>query len=165
MGGCRAVAPKQLRQNRLVPACGLWHIPTNLAIYCVSHPPGWLFLFGNMTTTLLLDRETWDLVLDASGNIAVASRPYSIVQDVASAIRVFASECYYNTSLGLPYLKLILGRSQSSIVFKAQAENAALTIAGVEAAKCVITAISPHRQLSGYILLSLSDGTTQNVGF
>lgn len=118
-----------------------------------------------MTATLLLDRTTWDLAATASGNIAVASEPYSIVQDVASAIRVFSGECYYDTGLGPPYRKLILGRSQSSGVFKAQAEQAALGVGGVEAAKCIITAINRDRQLSGYILLSLSDGTTQSVGF
>lgn len=123
------------------------------------------FLFGAMASTLLLDRTTWDLVLDASGNIAVASEPYSTVQDVASAIRVFAGECYYDTSKGLPYMRLILGRSQSAGVFRTQAQQAALTVPNVTAAKCVITAISAQRQLSGTIFLSLSDGTTQNVGF
>ncbi|ATJ92648.1 hypothetical protein HK16_00485 [Acetobacter senegalensis] len=118
-----------------------------------------------MASTLLLDRSAWDLVLDASGNIAVASEPYSVTQDVASAIRVFAGECYYDTSQGLPYLRLILGRSQSAGVFKAQAEQAALTVSGVEAAKCVITAVDQARRLTGHILLSLSDGTTQSVGF
>lgn len=123
------------------------------------------FLFGAMSSTLLLDRTTWDLALDASGNIAMASEPYSVVQDVASAIRVFAGECYYDTSKGLPYLRLILGRSQSASVFRSQAEQAALTVPNVSAAKCVITAISAQRQLSGYIFLSLNNGTTQNVGF
>lgn len=118
-----------------------------------------------MASTLLLDPTTWDLVLDASGNIAVASEPYSTVQDVASAIRVFSGECFYDTKDGLPYLRLILGQSQSVSVFRAQAEQAALTVPNVTAAKCVITAISGQRQLSGTIFLSLSDGTTQNVRF
>ena len=118
-----------------------------------------------MASTLLLDRTTWDLVLDASGNIAIASEPYSTVQDVASAIRVFAGECFYDTSKGLPYMRLILGRSQSVGVCRTQAEQAALTVPNVTAAKCVITAISAQRQLSGTIFLSLGDGTTQNVGF
>ena len=39
--------------------------------------------------TLLLDLTNWDLLVDASGNIAVASDPYSVAQDVASAVRVF----------------------------------------------------------------------------
>jgi hypothetical protein len=40
----------------------------------------------------LLDRSTSDLALDASGNIAVASAPYALAHDAASAIRLFAGE-------------------------------------------------------------------------
>ena len=118
-----------------------------------------------MTDTILLDRTTWDLVLDASGNLAVASYPYSVVQDVASAIRVFLGECYYDTSKGLPYRPRILGRAQSVSVFRAQAEAAAMTVNGVSSASCIVTSINAKRQLTGYIFLTLTDGTTQNVGF
>ena len=60
--------------------------------------------------TLLLDRTAWDLVLDANGNIACATEPYQIAQDVASAIRTFRGECFYDTTLGLPYWSNILGQ-------------------------------------------------------
>lgn len=52
--------------------------------------------------TLLLDRATWDLAVDAQGNIAVADVPYATAQDVSSAVREFRGECWYNTALGLP---------------------------------------------------------------
>jgi hypothetical protein len=45
-----------------------------------------------MATTLLLDRAGWDLALNASGDIALASEPYAQEQDVASMCRVFAGE-------------------------------------------------------------------------
>jgi hypothetical protein len=51
----------------------------------------------------LLDRSTWDLVLDASGNIAVASAPYALAQDAASAIRLLAGELWYDTAQWVPY--------------------------------------------------------------
>ncbi|AJJ19826.1 hypothetical protein [Yersinia intermedia] len=57
-----------------------------------------------MQNTLLLDRTAWDLVLDANGDIAMASLPYSIAQDVASAIKTFIGECWYDTSQGVPYV-------------------------------------------------------------
>ena len=38
-----------------------------------------------MANTLLLDRTVWDLLLDGSGNIAIATEPYATAQDVASA--------------------------------------------------------------------------------
>lgn len=119
-----------------------------------------------MTTSLLLDRTTWDLVLDQNRNLAVCSAPYAVLQDVACAIRTFSGECWYDTSLGIPYFGLILGKGQSASVFKAQAEAAALTVDGVSAATCVITKIGSDRRLSGVIEITLSSsGETQVVGF
>ena len=51
--------------------------------------------------TLLLDPLKWDLVVDAAGNIAVASPPYALAQDAASSIKLFSGECYYDTSIGV----------------------------------------------------------------
>ena len=115
--------------------------------------------------TLLLDRTTWDLALDARGGIAVASGAYATTQDVASALRVFQGECHYNTSLGLPYRQRVLGRGQSAAVFRAQAQTEALRVPGVAAARCIITALGADRQLLGGILVTTSDGATQSVGF
>jgi hypothetical protein len=50
--------------------------------------------------TLLLVTDKWDLCLDANGNIASAEPPYARAQDVASALRLFAAELWYDTSLG-----------------------------------------------------------------
>ena len=61
--------------------------------------------------TLLLDRTVWDLVLDAGGNIARASNPYAVAQDVASAIKLFRGELFYDTAKGIPYWTEVLGLS------------------------------------------------------
>ncbi len=50
-----------------------------------------------------LDTVAWDLTVDTTGNIAVASNPYSMAQDAASAIRTFQGEVYYDTTLGIPF--------------------------------------------------------------
>jgi hypothetical protein len=60
--------------------------------------------------TLLLDTATWDLVLDVKGNIAIASEPYSLAQDAASAIKTFLGEVWYDTTQGVPYFEQILGK-------------------------------------------------------
>lgn len=80
--------------------------------------------------TLLLDQTLWDFVLDASGNIAVASAPYAVAQDVASACRTVLGECYYNTTLGVPYLTVVLGQLPPLSYVKAQLQTAALTVPG-----------------------------------
>lgn len=102
------------------------------------------------TSTLLLDTAAWDLVLDANGDIAVATEPYSLAQDAASAIRTFLGECYWDTTIGVPYLTDILGRNPSIALLKALLVDAAETVPGVASAECFITALSA-RSVSGQV--------------
>ena len=115
--------------------------------------------------TLLLDRSTWDLLLDHNGNIAVASETYAIAQDISSAVRVFQGECYYDTEQGIPYLAGVLGKNQSVSVFQSQVEQVALTVPGVADARCLVRNMSSNRQLTGSILFTTTSGETSNVGF
>lgn len=110
-----------------------------------------------MATTLLLDRTNWDLCLDAAGNMALASEPYSLEQDVASECRVFEGECYYDTSRGIPYLTSILGRPVPVQVLKEKLAQAARRVPGVRTATAYLTDISV-RSISGQI--QFNAGTT-----
>jgi hypothetical protein len=103
-----------------------------------------------MPNTLLLDRTTWDLCLDASGNIAVASEPYAIAQDVASAVRTFLGECWFNTTDGVPYWSDILGQRPPLQLVKADIVAAAKTVQGVASAQCFITGLK-DRVLTGQV--------------
>ena len=60
--------------------------------------------------TLFLNPATWDLMVDAEGNIAMAEAPYSTAQDVASACRLWSGEARYNITRGIPYENSILGK-------------------------------------------------------
>ena len=110
-----------------------------------------------MAATLLLDRDGWDCALDASGNIARATEPYSQVQDAASAVRVFEGEAYYNTTLGVPYWTDVLGRSQPTQIMRARAQQAALTVPGVIDATAVLVTL-PNRTLGGQIQIRTTAG-------
>jgi hypothetical protein len=88
--------------------------------------------------TLLLNPKDWDLYLDSSGNIAVASEPYALAQDVASAVRVFKGEVFYDTSKGIPYFDEILGHSPPVALMRKYWQDAALTVPNVVASKAVI---------------------------
>lgn len=114
--------------------------------------------------TLLLDPVGWDLMLDSNGNIAMASNPYSIAQDVASAIRLFIGELYYNINKGLPYFEQILGKSNPEAIMKSQAEIAALTVPEVVQAKCIALYLN-NRVLSGTVEIIDTTGASQNVSF
>lgn len=114
--------------------------------------------------TLLLDRSTWDLTLDATGNIAVASDPYSLAQDAASAIRTFQGEVYWDTTLGLPWLSSILGKNPSLSQLKAYFVAAAMTVPDVASAKCYIRAIT-SRIVAGQIQVTSTSGQTSAADF
>lgn len=114
--------------------------------------------------TLLLDIDSWDLCVDANGNIAVAKDPYSMAQDVASAIKLFKGELYYDTSRGVPYLDGTLGDSPPISLLKAQMEDAAKSVPGVVDAKCTISDFS-NRKVSGTVAFTTVAGTTGIASF
>lgn len=114
--------------------------------------------------TILLDTVTLDLVLDAGGNIALASDPYSVAQDAASAIRTFLGECWYDTTLGVPFFQSFLGRPPNVSLMKAKFSAAALTVPGVVSASVFITSVA-GRRVTGQVQVTTDDGTTTAAAF
>ncbi len=107
--------------------------------------------------TLYLDQATHDLTLDGAGNIALASEPYSLAQDAASAILTFLGECYYDTTVGVPYWQDILGRFPPLSLFKADLVEAALTVPEIVAAKVFISDVA-GRKITGQVQVTNVDG-------
>ena len=105
-----------------------------------------------MSATLLLDRANWDLVVDAFGNIAVATEPYSLAQDAASAINTWLGEVYFDSTLGVPWLPGILGSSPLPLaLLKAQLVEAAEAASDdISSAAVFITAFS-NRLVQGQV--------------
>lgn len=100
-----------------------------------------------MMDTLLLATDTWDLCLDANGNIAVASAPYALAQDVASACRTFLGEVWYDMTLGIPYDTQILSQNPPPSTLTELLEKTALTVPGVVKAKMLIQSYDPKTRL------------------
>lgn len=111
--------------------------------------------------SLLLDRTNWDLCKDADGNIAVASEPYSLAQDVACACRLFRGELWYDTTKGIPYFEEILGHLPPAAVIKAEYVRAAQTVPDVVNARCFLRDLT-KRVLNGQIQFGQA-GATQAV--
>lgn len=119
-----------------------------------------------INNTLLLDQAAWDLCIDSAGNIAMASPPYALAQDVASACRLFAAELWYDTTAGIPYWQQILGYLPPISLLKQLIVNAALTVPGVVRAQCVISAFNTNtREMSGQVQFIDEDGNPNNVAF
>lgn len=112
--------------------------------------------------TLLLDLTGWDLLTNAGGDIAVASDPYAIAQDVASAVRTFLGEVWYDTSLGVPYFQQILGKTPPLTLFQELIVQAAESVPGVVSAECTITAFE-DRRVTGQVTFTTDNGQTGTV--
>lgn len=103
--------------------------------------------------TLPLTISTWDLVLDGSGNLTLTDDDYSIAQDVASAVKTFMGEAWYNTGLGMPYFQTILGQNPPASLVSAKIKGQALTIVDVTSVKTLALRLN-KRVLTGTIVVT-----------
>lgn len=114
--------------------------------------------------SLLLNPSTWDLTIDASGNIAAADDPYALAQNAACAIKLFQGEAWYNTIIGVPYFQQIFSRTPNIPLMKAKLIAAALSVPGVASATVFITSIT-DRGVRGQVQVTGSNGTTTAAAF
>lgn len=115
-------------------------------------------------STLLLTPATWDLSLDASGNVAVAQEPLALAQDAASAIRTFLGEVYWDTTVGVPWASQILGQTPSLALLKAQLVDAALTVPGVASSRVFISSFA-DRAVAGQVQVVSGRGQVDAANF
>lgn len=114
-------------------------------------------------TTWLLSWDTGDSCLDANGNIAVASAPYAIAQDVSTQESTFLGECWYDNTQGVPYWQLILGKRPTASLMVSVLEAQALLVPDVETATATIGGINAKRGAIGQMLIVDTDGNETTV--
>ena len=117
-----------------------------------------------MASTILLDRTAWDLCIDASRNIAVATEPYSLAQDAASAIKLFKGEYWYETDLGIPYFEEVLGYNPPVNLLRTLFVDAAMTVPNVASAVVYFTAFT-NGQVSGQVQITDVNGNVSIASF
>lgn len=113
--------------------------------------------------TMFLNPDTWDLVVDVDGNIAMASDSYAIAQDVASACRLWKGEARYDTTRGMPYEQSILGQMPPMSMLNRWFETEAETVPEVEAVQVVLSFDRTSRQLGGQIQITQTSGETTTL--
>lgn len=95
-----------------------------------------------LISTLALSNLAWDLTttpsqskLDGTAghtqDIAVATQGQAVAQDVASAIKLFAGELYYDSTQGVPYLSTLFSESYNAAMVAALLQNAAVSVPNV----------------------------------
>lgn len=114
--------------------------------------------------TLFLLPDTWDLTLDVSGNIAIASDQYAIAQSVANKCRVFLKDMYFSQGEGIPYLEDILGKSRYSLsLYRQYLEDAAMSVDGVVTARAVLSTAN-DRVVRGQLIFTDQTGREGVIG-
>lgn len=114
--------------------------------------------------TILLDRTSWDLVLDANRDIALATNPYALAQDAASQCRLFKGELWYDAVPGIPYFDQILGQYPPIALVRSQLELAALRTPELVAAVATITG-AEDRHLTGDLRVTDNAGIVSTSRF
>lgn len=104
------------------------------------------------------DVYDWDLTVDSGGNLAVTTGAYAIAQDVASAVRLFLGELWYDTAQGIPYLEQIFGQRPPLQFLKAKFVGAGMTVPEVASIVCFLTGPGFDRQVGGELQI------TDNLG-
>lgn len=96
----------------------------------------------------------------------MAAPPYALAQDVASAVRTFSDEVWYDGAQGIPYFEQVLGYLPPISLLKQLIVNRALTVSGVVSAQCVISSFNTvTRDLVGQIQFVDENGMINNVSF
>ena len=106
--------------------------------------------------TLYLN-DDWDLTVDSLGNIAMASSPYAVAQDVASECKLWLGEARYDTTKGIPYDTSILGELPPPAKLISWYKTAALGVPEVKTTDVILQ--YSNRHLTGQIQCALADGT------
>lgn len=114
-------------------------------------------------STLYLDPASWDLAVDASRNIALATEEYATAQTVANACRLWLGEAPFNSNRGIPYETEILGKEAAPRLLSSWFETESKTVPNVQTAVAVLEFDRTARGLTGQIQVTLTDGTVINV--
>lgn len=114
--------------------------------------------------TLFLSTNAWDLTLDSSHNIAVASNPYSLAQDSASQLRTPIGDMIYAPADGIPYFTQMLGQLPPLNDIRSLYIAAAMAVPGVVAAQVFFASFN-NRTLSGQLQVTDKAGVITATGF
>lgn len=106
-----------------------------------------------MALSIPLKTDVWDIYLDSNGDMFLGDNDSSIAQDVASSVRTFEGECWYNNTLGMPYFQSIFGQNPPSSFVIDNIKTQAFTIDGVNSINVLGVGLQ-DRDLKGVIVIN-----------
>ncbi len=112
-----------------------------------------------MAKTLLLDPKTWDLHVDETGMLPLATGTYAIAQNVANQTRLFTKDAYFAQDDGIPHFAVTLGRYPAQSVMRTRIIEQALSVDEVDSAKVSFSRFEDG-VLTGNIQIITTSGET-----
>ena len=120
------------------------------------------------TLALSPDSSGWDLtttptkaslsVLQPTSqnqDIAFNTQGLAVAQDVASAIKLFQGELYYDTTLGVPYFGQVFTQQHNAAIINSLMQQAAFTVPNVVEAAASVSNLDangkPSRNITGTV--------------
>lgn len=116
-----------------------------------------------LTKSFQLDTESWDIMMDGKGNIAITANPYAVAQDAACACSTFLGECWYDTTLGIPFYEQILGRWPGTQLINSKLQSEALKLPYVQQAVVSSLISDTTRIASGVMVLTDTNGDEMQI--
>lgn len=106
--------------------------------------------------------DFWDLALVPSAggvSLSVATGGAALAQNAATALDTFQGECWYDASLGMPYLQQVFGGGLVPLAYlKTKIQAVAGAVAGVASAAAYLSGPNPGRQVTGQVQLTSATG-------
>ena len=115
--------------------------------------------------SLKLD-DNWDITLNGIGRIEVTTGAYAIAQEVATKVRAFYHDMFFNWEQGIPHFVDELGVAPNFTLIRSRIRERALEVDGVEDVEIELdesSVTNRNRALTGDIKLTLTDGTTVEI--
>jgi len=105
--------------------------------------------------TALLNPDTWDFMIDANGELALADEPYRLAQDAVCNLKLWRGDIWYYTDAGIPYIPAIFGKNPQASLIKSYLEDAVKGVKGVNTATAYIHSLdSVNRVLSATVVVN-----------
>lgn len=117
-----------------------------------------------MAFTLTLN-DSWDIFVDANGNIAASGDAYAIAQNAANAVRLFADDAYFNRTRGIPHFEIELGQKDAPArsTLTNRIRKAVLAVDGVSDVEASLEYDEKTRVYGGDIIITTVNGNSIRI--
>ena len=122
---------------------------------------------AHTSRTLALNPKTWDLQVDAEGNLKIHTGGMALAQDCANEIRLWRDDAYFQKDNGIKWLEVQLARKLDESVLRSVLREACMKVPGVASVRDITIAgiDEDTRMLHGEIRITTTEGHDGGIAF